>query len=154
MKGASDEDDILSFFSSYDLYFYHTKNQLRLSPPSGFSRHLSLFWPVSLCQPWLKIILQRIWVIIFTKSANLSVLEVLPVRNYRLLLDTFCTFKSPQFFAVVFPIITLGDLNISHSKTNHQHNNNKQETYQMRGRGQRSCGTFHIFVTFLKGLLP
>ena len=95
MKGASDEDDILSFFPSYDLYFYHTKNQLRLSPPSGFSRHLSLFWPVSLCQPWLKTIEQNIWVIIFTKSAKLSVLEVPSVRNNCLLLDTFCTFKSP-----------------------------------------------------------
>ena len=43
MKGASDEDDIFCFFSSNDPYCYHKKNQLRLSPPSGFTRHLSLF---------------------------------------------------------------------------------------------------------------
>ena len=87
-----------TIFWSFFLGMIHTmttKNQPRLSPRSGFSRHLSLFWPVSLCQPWLKIIVQNIWVIIFTKSAKLSVLEVPSVRNNRLLLDTFCTFKSP-----------------------------------------------------------
>ena len=95
MNGASDEDDILKFFSWNDPYYDHKKNQPRLSPRSGFSRHLSLFWPVSLCQPWLKIIVQNIWVIIFTKSANLLVLEVPSVRNNCLLFDTFCTIKSP-----------------------------------------------------------
>ena len=95
MNGASDEDDILKFFSWNGPYYDHTKNQPRLSPRSGFFIHLSFFWPFSLCQPWLKIIQHRIWVIILTKSAKLSVLEVPSVRNNSLLLDTFCTFKNP-----------------------------------------------------------
>ena len=63
----------------------------------------------------------------------------------------------PYFFAVVFPIITLGDLNMSHSTTNHQHNNNKQETYYVHRCGREAsvaAELVHIFVTFLKGLLP
>ena len=95
MKGASDEDGIWKFFSRNYPYYYHKKNWLCLGPPSGFSRHSSLFWPFSLCQPWLKIFQQRIWVIIFTKNAKFSVLEVPLVRNNSLLLCTFCTFKNP-----------------------------------------------------------
>ena len=95
MKGASDEDDILSFFSQHGLYFHHAKNQPRLSPPSNLSLHLSLFWPFSLCQHRLKIILLRIWVILFTKNAKLSVLGVTWVRNNRLLFYFFWTFKNP-----------------------------------------------------------
>ena len=43
MNGASDEDDILKFFSWNDPYYDHKKNQPRLSPRSGFFIHLSFF---------------------------------------------------------------------------------------------------------------
>ena len=57
-------------------YCYH-KKQSRLSPLSHCLYISHKFWLFSFCQHRLKIILWRIWVIIFTKSTKLSVLGVL-----------------------------------------------------------------------------
>ena len=88
-----------TIFWSFFPRMVHTMTTKKISlvwaPVQAFLYICHFFWPFSLCQPWLKIILQRIWVIIFTKRSKLSVLELPSVRNNSLLLDTFCTFKNP-----------------------------------------------------------
>ena len=76
MKGASDEDNILNFFLAM-IHTITTQNQPYLSPPSGLSLHLSLFWPFSLCQHRLKIILGGTWFMMLTKIQNCQFWEFL-----------------------------------------------------------------------------
>ena len=76
-----------AFFSRHGPYFYHTKNQPLLRPPSTFSEHWPWFWPYLLSEKVMKFFWYKIWAIVFTKCAKLSGLGVPWVRNNRLLLD-------------------------------------------------------------------
>ena len=94
-EGAIVKLAILNFFSRHGLYFHHTKNQPPLRPPSTFSEHWPWFWPYLFSEKVMKLFWYKIWVIIFTKSAKVSDLGIPWVRNNRLLLDFFWTFKNP-----------------------------------------------------------